>query len=103
MKFDFSGLVKFEWDRGNFNKNWMKHSVSDKECEQIFFNDPLIIFPDEKHSKKEERFGAFGITNLERKLTVFYTKRGDMVRVISARDQSKRERDFFKKEVLKNL
>jgi uncharacterized DUF497 family protein len=43
--------VGFEWDQGNLLKNWEKHGVSAAECEQIFFNRPLITAQDEKHSK----------------------------------------------------
>jgi len=32
----------FEWDEGNKDKNWIKHKVSNSECEEIFFNQPLI-------------------------------------------------------------
>jgi len=42
----------FQWDKGNSLKNWGKHSVSQSECEEIFFNQPLIVVDDEKHSGK---------------------------------------------------
>jgi len=37
----------FEWDEGNLNKNWEKHRVSHIECEEIFFNAPVIFKRDE--------------------------------------------------------
>ena len=43
----------FEWDKGNIDKNWLKHKVLHVECEQIFFNEPLILADDIKHSQKE--------------------------------------------------
>jgi len=52
----------------------------------------LKIFFDKKHSQIEDRFVAFGITNQGRKLTVIFTKRKDKIRVISARDMSRKER-----------
>ncbi|MCP3933040.1 MAG: BrnT family toxin, partial [Bacteroidetes bacterium] len=48
----------FDWDEGNVNKNWLKHKVSPAECEQIFFNRPLVIQDDIKHSEVENRFYA---------------------------------------------
>jgi len=85
----------FEWDEGNKNKNWIKHKVSNSECEQIFFNQPLIINFDEKHSNTEARFYALGDTDLNRKLFIVFTIRNKKIRVISARDMSKKERKIY--------
>jgi len=88
----------FEWDKGNSQKNWIRHKVRDKECEEIFFNRPLFVNFDEKHSAKEEkRFQALGKTNRERKLFVVFTIRKNRIRVISARDQNKEERRQYEK------
>jgi uncharacterized DUF497 family protein len=87
---DFTG---FEWDAGNREKN-LKHDVHASECEQVFFNEPLLILDDPKHSLAEDRFAAFGQTDQGRKLVVVYTQRGSLLRVISARDMNRREREF---------
>ncbi|MDD5451876.1 MAG: BrnT family toxin [Desulfovibrionales bacterium] len=84
--------VGFEWDRDNLLKNWEKHGVSAVECEQIFFNRPLITAQDEKHSKGENRFYALGHTDAQRYLFVVFTIRSNRIRVISARDMNKKER-----------
>jgi len=85
----------FEWDESNKNKNWIKHKVSNSECEQIFFNQPLIMHFDKKHSDTEDRFYALGHTDLNRKLFVVFTIRNKKIRVISARDMSKKERKIY--------
>ena len=85
----------FEWDEGNKDKNWIKHKVSNSECEEIFFNQPLIVNFDEKHSKEEARFYALGHTDLHRKLFIVFTIRDKRIRVISARDMSKKERKIY--------
>lgn len=85
----------FEWDEGNFTKNWDKHGVSYLECEQIFFNQPLITQKDEKHSTNEPRYYALGQTDAFRKLFIVFTIRNDLVRVISARDMNLRERKEY--------
>lgn len=90
--------IAFDWDKDNIDKNWKKHKVHFKETEEIFFNKPLKVFPDKRHSKKEKRFAAFGITNLKRKLTIIFTFRRNKIRVISARNQSKKERGEYEKE-----
>ena len=81
----------FEWDEGNLDKNWYLHAVTNSECEELFFNAPLIIAPDTKHSQKEQRFYALGQTDAGRWLFVAFTARNDLIRVISARDMNERE------------
>lgn len=85
----------FEWDEGNENKNVVKHSVSNKEAEQVFFNNPAI-FDDEKHSsKKERRYYALGRTNSNKLLTIVFTIRKNKIRIISARPMGKREKKGY--------
>ncbi|MBU1256574.1 BrnT family toxin, partial [Patescibacteria group bacterium] len=67
------------------------------ECEEIFFNKPLINNLDEKHSQYEKRFRSLGKTNINRRLLISYTIRNQKVRIISARDQNKKERRIYEK------
>lgn len=85
-------LKEFDWNKGNIDKNLVKHKVDFREAEEIFFNKPVKFYPDTKHSQKEERFIALGVTSKSRKLTIIFTKRKNKIRIISARDQNKRER-----------
>lgn len=96
---EFSG---FEWDDGNRQKNWTKHQVAWWECEQAFFNQPLYVFPDPKHSRSEQRFTALGVTNLGRLVFLVFTRRHHKIRVISARDMSKRERTAYYEKAQKD-
>ncbi|MFH1754566.1 MAG: BrnT family toxin, partial [Candidatus Latescibacterota bacterium] len=84
-----------EWDEGNLLKNWERHRVSASECEQIFFNRPLVAEIDEKHSSTESRVFALGVTDAGRRLFLVFTIRGKMIRVISARDMNRRERKVY--------
>lgn len=95
LGFDISGIEGFEWDQGNIDKNKLKHSVSKEECEEVFFNQPLRIFDDEVHSGVEKRYGALGKTNKQRRLVVFFTIRNNKIRIISTRDQGKKDRKFY--------
>lgn len=96
MNFDqLSDFQGFDWDQGNRDKNRVKHNVFDGECEEIFFNAPLLMIDDTRHSDEELRIAAFGITNAGRMLTVVFTMRQQLVRVISARDMNKKERRFL--------
>jgi uncharacterized protein len=85
----------FEWDEGNAEKNWLKHGVSRTECEQVFFNRPLIVADDQKHSRDEQRYYSLGQTDRGRKLFVVFTIRDSLIRVISARDINRIERRIY--------
>ncbi|SRR5579875_496772 len=86
----------FQWDSGNSTKIWERHSVSPTECEELFFNRPLIAGEDEKHWENEHRFYALGQTDAGRRLFVVFTPRARRIRVISARDMSRKERKVYK-------
>jgi uncharacterized protein len=92
---DLNRLTGFEWDSGNREKNWQKHRVTTGEAEEVFFNLPLLLQPDPDHSQKEPRFRVRGKTNAGRALFIAFTVRRDTIRVISARDMSKKERDHY--------
>jgi len=85
----------FEWDEGNLTKNGEKHEVSASECEQIFFNHPLVAAHDEKHSGQEKQFLALGQTDSGWPLFSVFTIRNDLIRVISAREMSRKERKEY--------
>jgi uncharacterized DUF497 family protein len=95
MENEFEDFVGFQWDQGNLDKNLVKHNVDNWECEQVFFNEPLFILDDPSHSRSEKRWAAFGRTDAGRLLVVIFTKRGNLLRVISARDMNKKERKFY--------
>jgi len=98
VKETFKDIRSFDWDDGNRDKNRVKHDVLTGEAEQIFFNEPIIILNDLKHSQTEQRFAAFGVTNKVRTLVVVYTIRNNRIRVISARDMNKKERVFYENQ-----
>ena len=89
-------IIGFEWDAGNARKN-EKHGVSSAEAEQTFFNAPLLMIEDTKHSAREPRFHALGKTDEGRLLHVTFTLRsaGQTIRVISARDMHRKERTIY--------
>jgi hypothetical protein len=96
---DVTEISGFDWDSGNSRKSADKHDVSQAEAEQLFFNAPLLLLPDERHSQKEARYHALGQTDSARKLHVTFTLRGGrtLIRVISARDMHRKERAVYDK------
>ena len=85
----------FAWDEGNRDKNRVKHQVSNWECEQVFFNRPLVTACDARHSLTEDRYYALGVTDLGKRLFIAFTVREYKIRVISARDMSRKERGIY--------
>ena len=99
MKASIESCEGFDWDEGNSNKNWHLHEVTDGECEDVFFNLPLIIASDKKHSNNESRLFALGRTDAERWLFIAFTIRNKLIRVISARDMTKREERIYAEKI----
>jgi uncharacterized protein len=88
----------FEWDAGNRDKNWLSHKVTNTECEQVFFNQPLLVASDAKHSDLEARYFALGRTDADRELFLVFTLRKKLIGVVSARDMSRRERKSYREQ-----
>ena len=84
---NWARITGFDWDEGNARKSIEKHRVSQFEAELFFFNQPLLVMTDEKHSAGEPRYHALGKTDEARLLHITFTLRANdtLLRVISAR------------------
>jgi hypothetical protein len=93
---DLQEIEGFDWDAGNARKS-EKHGVTQIEAEQVFFNEPVLMLHDEKHSHSEARFHALGKTNEGRFLHITFTLRVEetKIRVISARNMHPKERRAY--------
>lgn len=89
----------FDWDRNNTEKNWITHHVTTMECEQVFFNKPLVSGVDKKHSVSEKCRYVLGQTDLNKTLFIVFTIRKNLIRVISARDINKKEKKNYDEQV----
>ena len=87
----------FDWDDENAHKNWERHHVTPEEAEDVFFNAPLVVRSDVRHSKVEKRYYALGQTSTGRRLFVAFTIRRSLVRVISVRDMNGNESEVYGK------
>lgn len=92
-------VLSFEWDKGNEQKNWLKHKVTGEEAEEAFDDDKRLVLEDIKHSEEEPRFILLGKTEKGRMLFVVYTLREEQkkVRIISARDVNRKEVLLYEK------
>ena len=91
----FRGITGFDWDEGNSVKVWQRHRVTQAEAEQVFFNRPLVVSEAPKHTTVENRYFALGRTDDGREMAVVFTLRGSLLRVISARPMSRKERRVY--------
>lgn len=92
---DLNSIAGFDWDKGNQEKNWLRHRVAASECEETFFNLPLLVQADLSHSQTESRYFVLGQSNAGRFLFIAFTLRKDKIRVISARDMNQKERASY--------
>ena len=94
---EWNRIVGFDWDAGNERKSVEKHVVSRFEAEQVFFDEPLLVLEDVKHSDVEARYHALGKADSGRLLHITFTLRESdtLIRVISARDMHRKERKVY--------
>jgi uncharacterized DUF497 family protein len=99
---DLGRIVGFDWDDGNSRKSSAKHEVGQREAEQVFADARLLTFIDERHSGSETSFHAFGKSDTGRLLQITFTLRErrdeTLIRVISARPMSRKERTRYEEE-----
>ena len=94
---DWSKVEGFNWDEHNALISLVKHSVGQFEAEEPFFNTPLLVVVDERHSQEEHRYHALGKTSADRLLHITFTLRAEntLIRIISARDMHRKERKIY--------
>ncbi len=94
--------LEFEWDPAKAALNLKDHGVSFDEATSVF-RDPLsITIADPDHSYAEDRFVDLGMSHRGRLLVVSYTERGDVIRIISARDATRAEQKSYEETNKKN-
>jgi uncharacterized DUF497 family protein len=87
--------MEFEWDLAKARRNERKHGLRLEEAATVF-GDPLAVtFADPDHSTEEPRFLTIGISGLGRLLIVSHTERAGRIRLISAREATRRERKIY--------
>jgi uncharacterized DUF497 family protein len=87
--------MEFEWDTNKAASNLGKHGVSFDEAKTVFDDSLYVDFYDPDHSDDEERYLIVGESNRGRLLIVSYTERKDSIRVISAREVTRSEREAY--------
>lgn len=93
---DWTAITGFQWDQANASKNRDKHGIGCPEAESVFLAADLRILEDLKHSiPTESRWHAFGSSSHQRPLSITFTVRHPLIRIISARPMNSRERKSY--------
>ena len=87
--------MDFEWDTFKAELNENKHGVSFLEACEVFDDDLSSSMVDPDHSIEENRYLIFGRTYNDKCLIVSYTERNDIIRIISVRQMTPRERRAY--------
>jgi uncharacterized protein len=90
-------LESFDWDTANIEKLWRRHRVAPAECEEVFFDDGMLVSYDEE-SYEEDRYRALGRTAQGRHLFIVFTVRGQRIRPLSARDMTRHEQTAYARQ-----
>jgi uncharacterized protein len=83
----------YQWNRDKATANLRKHGIDFADAVSVFSDDLALTIPDERFD--EERFVTIGLDGFGRVLVVVYTLRGEAIRVISAREASRQERQQY--------
>jgi uncharacterized protein len=87
--------MQFGWDENKAELNLSKHKVSFEEAKTVFDDSLYVDFYDPDHSENEDRYLIVGQSSRGRLLIVSYTERGDSIRLISAREVTRTEREAY--------
>lgn len=91
--------MRFEWDPEKASRNLAKHGVTFEEAQDVFVDNLFVTFADPDHSEGEGRYLILGRSGSGRLLVVSYTESGRTIRLISAREATRRERRAYEEEI----
>jgi len=92
-------VIDFEWDFKKAITNLQKHRVNFREAATVFSDELSITIYDPDHSDQEDRFITIGTSDTDRFLMVSHTDRKNRIRIISARELTRKERKEYEKEI----
>jgi len=87
--------MQFEWDETKADLNIEKHNVSFQEAATVFGDFLSYTFDDPDHSDEELRLLTIGRATTDKLIIVSHTDRDDKIRIISARELTKKEQKFY--------
>ena len=91
--------MEFEWDPQKAANNLRKHKVSFTEAATVLSDPFSVTVPDPDHSIEEDRYITVGMSHRLRPIIVAHAERGDRIRIISARELTRAEREAYEQEI----
>jgi hypothetical protein len=91
--------VVYEWDEKKAKGNRRKHRISFEDAATVFLDPLALTFPDPDHSLEEEREITIGRSSGQQVVFVSHCRRGDRVRIISARKTTRGERKQYEEGI----
>lgn len=88
--------MNYQWDPNKAKSNYKKHGIKFADAVGVFEDDNAITISDEH--EREDRFVTIGMDFLSRILVVVYTFRDIVIRIISARKATARERKMYEEQ-----
>ena len=88
--------MNYEWDENKAISNWRKHGILFSDAVAVF-EDQMALSREDTDAFEEQRFVATGMDFMGRILTVVYTYRFKTIRIISARQATKKERKIYER------
>ena len=86
---------EFGWGTNKAARNLRKHRVAFEEAASIFDDPMFITVVDDDHSVDEARYITIGVSSQRRLLIVAHADRDGQIRIISAREATKKEERFY--------
>jgi uncharacterized DUF497 family protein len=91
--------MKFDWDNKKDESNFLKHGIGFVDAVTVFADPYLLFTEDSKHSQQEEREWAIGEMENGSIIVVVFTIRNGVIRIISARKATKKERKQYEERI----
>jgi uncharacterized DUF497 family protein len=91
-------MLNFEWDTKKGESNVNKHGVSFEEASTVFGDQLSLTIDDPLHTMTEVRMVQIGMSHKNRLLVVVFTERENNIRIISARNATKKERKYYESD-----
>ena len=93
-------VLNFEWDERKNIRNFQKHGIWFEEAKTIWADGHSIEFFDDGHSNDEDRFMRIGRSTKNRTLLVVFCERDqELIRIVSARRLTKKEKDQYEEGI----
>jgi hypothetical protein len=90
-----AAAMEFEWHESKAELNWQTHGITFTEAMTVFADPLSLTAYDPEHSDDEDRFVTIGSTAVGRLVVVSHTDRNEVIRLISAREATSRERKAY--------